>query len=117
MKIWFQNRRTKWKKIDNVSNVEAAEHKTVTIKSEDSRTRSKHASSHSQSSNSSIESDTKSSIASAVADYPPDKNFKDILKTNLPAAIPLSPNAQLPNQINITKDVSLKTTIDSQEKS
>lgn len=27
MKIWFQNRRTKWKKQDNISNAEAAEHK------------------------------------------------------------------------------------------
>ena len=27
MKIWFQNRRTKWKKHENISNAEAAEHK------------------------------------------------------------------------------------------
>ncbi|XP_046385916.1 trithorax group protein osa-like [Ischnura elegans] len=35
VKIWFQNRRTKWKKQDNISNAEAAEHKNQsTVKGE-----------------------------------------------------------------------------------
>ncbi|XP_056645656.1 homeobox protein ceh-30 [Diorhabda sublineata] len=116
VKIWFQNRRTKWKKNDNVSNIEVAEHKNITSKPEELRTRTKSNINHSQSSNSSIESDTKSSVASAIVDYPPDKNFKDILKTNLPH----SPNPQLPsqhNQINATRDVSLNSSFVSQEKS
>ena len=29
MKIWFQNRRTKWKKQDGITNAEAAEHKNL----------------------------------------------------------------------------------------
>ena len=33
VKIWFQNRRTKWKKHENISNAEAAEHKVVNGKS------------------------------------------------------------------------------------
>ncbi|XP_055681911.1 homeobox protein DTH-1 [Lutzomyia longipalpis] len=37
VKIWFQNRRTKWKKQDNVSNSEVAEHKNTPAKSGDSR--------------------------------------------------------------------------------
>jgi hypothetical protein len=33
VKIWFQNRRTKWKKQDNISNAEAAEHKVQKVQS------------------------------------------------------------------------------------
>lgn len=118
VKIWFQNRRTKWKKIDNISNVEAAEHKNNNSKSSDEgRTRIyKQNHSHSQSSNSSIESDTKSSVTSAVADPIQAKTFKDILQTNHPT-IPLSPKSHFQSQIDSAKDVLLNLSFDVQEKS
>ncbi|EFA11601.1 homeobox protein ceh-31 [Tribolium castaneum] len=119
VKIWFQNRRTKWKKIDNISNAEAAEHKNHTIpkdgsKSSDDvklRTYSKHAS---QSSNSSIESDSKSSVASAE---PPlqAKSFKDILQNS--RTNPLSPDPHFQAQMDSTKDVLLNLSFNIKDKS
>ncbi|CAG7824023.1 unnamed protein product [Allacma fusca] len=44
VKIWFQNRRTKWKKQDNISNAEAAEHKVQATKSSGGKSRDKNAS-------------------------------------------------------------------------
>lgn len=41
VKIWFQNRRTKWKKQDNISNAEAAEHKNQTTGKQSGKTNSK----------------------------------------------------------------------------
>lgn len=41
MKIWFQNRRTKWKKQDNISNAEAAEHKNQNTGKQTGKTSSK----------------------------------------------------------------------------
>jgi hypothetical protein len=43
VKIWFQNRRTKWKKQDNISNAEAAEHKNQSTGKQDSKHHSKDA--------------------------------------------------------------------------
>lgn len=119
VKIWFQNRRTKWKKIDNISNAEAAEHKNHTIpkdgsKSSDDvklRTYSKHVS---QSSNSSMESDSKSSVASAE---PPlqAKTFKDILQNT--RTNPLSPESHFQSQMDSTKDVLLNLSFNIKDNS
>ncbi|XP_044766000.1 homeobox protein HMX3 [Coccinella septempunctata] len=86
VKIWFQNRRTKWKKIDNISNAEAAGHKNHAISKDGSKNSDEKglfSKTISQSSNSSLESDSKSSATSTVTDSSlPHKTFKDILKTN-----------------------------------
>ncbi|CAH0561942.1 unnamed protein product, partial [Brassicogethes aeneus] len=124
VKIWFQNRRTKWKKIDNISNAEAAEHKNHTVpkdgskQSSDSeggktRTYPKHAS---QSSNSSMESDSKSSATSTVVDSNlPTKSFKDILQTN--RAKPLTSDSHFQTQIDSTKEVFLNLSFNVKDKS
>lgn len=121
VKIWFQNRRTKWKKIDNISNAEAAEHKNHTISKDGTkslddiklRTYSKHAS---QSSNSSIESDSKSSVASAVTEPTLQaKSFKDILQSN--HTIALSPDSHFQTQMDSAKDVLLNLSFNIKDKS
>lgn len=126
MKIWFQNRRTKWKKIDNISNAEAAEHKNHTVHKDSAkqtatddvklRTFPKHV--ISQSSNSSIESDSKSSATSTTVMEPTtvqEKSFKDILQTN--RTIPLSTESHFQHQIDSTKDVLLNLSFNVKENS
>lgn len=127
VKIWFQNRRTKWKKIDNISNAEAAEHKNHTINKDNNsakqtttddvklRTFPKHV--ISQSSNSSIESDSKSSATSTsvMESTVPEKSFKDILQTN--RTIPLSTESHFQHQIDSTKDVLLNLSFNVKENS
>ncbi|KAB0801368.1 hypothetical protein PPYR_05722 [Photinus pyralis] len=110
VKIWFQNRRTKWKKIDNISNAEAAEHKNQIVNKDNTkcsdeihgklRVLSKPAS---HSSNSSIESDSKSSASLVVDSSPTSKNFKNILS----GCLPLSPELHFQAQIDSAKDVLL----------
>nr|CAH7723195.1 unnamed protein product [Callosobruchus chinensis] len=107
VKIWFQNRRTKWKKIDNISNVEAAEHKNNNKTTEEGRARLK---GHSQSSNSSIESDTKSSSVTSTTDILPTKTFKDILQTHQ-SYIPLAVSPTT-TQLDTNNDVLLNLSFD-----
>ncbi|KAL3289884.1 hypothetical protein HHI36_023274 [Cryptolaemus montrouzieri] len=118
VKIWFQNRRTKWKKIDNISNAEAAGHKNHTITKDNSKSSDDKmrifSKTVSQSSNSSLESDSKSSATSAIntdTTFPP-KSFKDILKTNS-----LLNDALFQNQMDSAKDVLLNLTFKTAENS
>lgn len=116
VKIWFQNRRTKWKKIDNISNAEAAEHKSFGQKPEEGRNSQPHqrssGNSHSQSSNSSIESDSKgSAVSTAIAEHHIQSTFKDILQDHHTSAHHPENTAanddQYDKQINDAKDVLL----------
>ncbi|XP_022901320.1 homeobox protein Nkx-6.3-like [Onthophagus taurus] len=119
VKIWFQNRRTKWKKIDNISNAEAAEHKNhgpKDAKEELPPSKLRNYPKHiSQSSNSSIESDSKS-IASIAADSSVGvKSFKDILQQS--DHLPLSPDSHFREQMDTAKDVLLNLSFNVQENS
>lgn len=120
VKIWFQNRRTKWKKIDNISNAEAAEHKTHGQTKDGSpkdeaqgKLRNYPPKQLNQSSNSSIESDTKS-IISIAADSSSisAKSFEDIFQTN---RLPLSPESQFQVQMDSAKDVLLNLSFNCKE--
>lgn len=121
VKIWFQNRRTKWKKIDNISNAEAAEHKNHTPTKEPS---SKAENVHSkmriyskqmnQSSNSSLESDSKSSSAATTDTGVGAKTFKDILHTS---RLSFSPDNHFQAQMDTAKDVLLNLSFNVTDKS
>lgn len=125
VKIWFQNRRTKWKKIDNISNAEAAEHKNQVVpkdgtKGDELQTKLRgYVKNISQSSNSSLESDSKSSITVASTggtDSPLSaRSFKDILHGTHHA--PLSPDSHFQSQIDSAKDVLLNLSFNVKDKS
>lgn len=119
VKIWFQNRRTKWKKSDNISNAEAAEHKGGITKQEQNHHRS-NGNSHSQSSNSSMESDSKGSVvSSSVSDNPTQPTFKDILQNFSARSVPqIVPNDNQPDkEIEKSKDVLLNLSFSVTESS
>lgn len=115
VKIWFQNRRTKWKKIDNISNAEAAEHKNHApkdAKSPDelhSKLRAMPKPTN-QSSNSSLESDSKSSADTSLGV----KSFKDILHSG---RLSLSPDSHFQAQMDSAKDVLLNLSFNVKDKS
>lgn len=115
VKIWFQNRRTKWKKIDNISNAEAAEHKNHAPKDskspDDLQTKLRVLpKSTNQSSNSSLESDSKSSADTSVGV----KSFKDILHTG---RLSISPESHFQAQMDSAKDVLLNLSFNVKDKS
>lgn len=109
VKIWFQNRRTKWKKIDNISNAEAAEHKNQIVNKnyskpmEEFQTKVRSSKSVSHNSNSSIESDSKSSASLVTDSTPMSKDFKNILS----GCLPLSPEIHFQTPTKSEKDVLL----------
>lgn len=121
VKIWFQNRRTKWKKIDNISNAEAAEHKNTGPPTKDElqgnklRGFVKHVN---QSSNSSVESDSKSSMTMASTGGTESplsaRSFKDILQAT---HLPMSPESQFQSQIDSAQDVLLNLSFNVKDKS
>lgn len=124
VKIWFQNRRTKWKKVDNISNAEAAEHKNQSVpkdgaKGDELQTKLRGYVKHiNQSSNSSMESDSKSSITAASTagtDSPlSSRSFKDILHNT---HVPLSPESHFQSQIDSAKEVLLNLSFNVKDKS
>ncbi|XP_043465179.1 uncharacterized protein LOC122500348 [Leptopilina heterotoma] len=67
VKIWFQNRRTKWKKQDNISNAEAAEHKNQNNPKTTS-VKSKHSSMKEESLRTSVECSSDSNNSLLISD-------------------------------------------------
>lgn len=121
VKIWFQNRRTKWKKIDNISNAEAAEHKNQTPPKDGAKADDKlrgYVKHINQSSNSSIESDSKSSMTAASTGGTESplsaRSFKDILQGS---HLTLSPESHFQTQVDTAKEVLLNLSFNVKEKS
>lgn len=119
VKIWFQNRRTKWKKIDNISNAEAAEHKNQMVNKDNSKssdemqgkTRITVKADHSP--NSSIESDSKSSPSITSDPLATSRSFKNILSS----CLPLSPEITFQTEIDSNEEVLLNLSFNVKNKS
>ncbi|XP_018320572.1 hematopoietically-expressed homeobox protein hhex-like [Agrilus planipennis] len=118
VKIWFQNRRTKWKKID-ASSTDSSENKNHVVQDKEGsridglRNFSKPLS---QSSNSSMESDSKSQTATyANTDsYQEAESFTDVLQSGRTS---LSPESQFEVQMDSTNDVLLNLSFNITDKS
>lgn len=102
VKIWFQNRRTKWKKQDNISNAEAAEHKNqTTVKQTKTATAKNEVNKINTAENTAVnlvktEADIKLTISTADNIIKINENGVNIMKQMNDNAINLSKNENVP---------------------